>query len=111
MKYDKDAIYSTRNTVKITTAQTGSKAMIQEKGQDQATMRQGFRVIAEYEGEKETLVMGEWNMDERTCLLEAVKREYYAKQAYKELYYDLLHKLNSIGFVQASEIEDYDDRL
>lgn len=111
MKYDKDAIYSTRNTVKITTAQTGSKARIREKGQDEATIRQGYRVIAEYEGEKEILVMGEWNMDERACLLEAVKREYYAKQAYKELYYDLLQKLNSIGLIHKSEIDDYDDRF
>jgi len=111
MKYNKDYIYSTKNTVKITTNQTGSKAMIREEGQNKSTLRQGYRVVAEFEGEKETLVMGEWNMDERACLLHAVKREYYAKQAYKEAYYDLLTKLRSIGLIHESEIEDYDDRF
>lgn len=111
MKYNKDHIWTTKNTVKITTSQNGSKAMIREAGEEKATLRQGFRVIAEYEGKQDSIIVGEWNMDERACLLEAVKREYYAKQAYKELYYDLLQKLNSIGFVHKSEIEDFDERF
>ena len=111
MKYNKDHIYSTKNTVKVTTSQTGSKAMIREKGQSEATLRQGFRVSVEFEGEHDTVVFGEWNETEKDVILEAVKREYYKAKAYQELYHDLLQKLNSIGLVLASEIEENDDRL
>ena len=34
MKYDINHIYDSKNTIKVTTSQTGSKAMIHEKGED-----------------------------------------------------------------------------
>lgn len=101
-KYDIDAIYSTRNQIKITTEQSGSKAMIREKGQDKATIRQGFRVFAD----DECIKMGQWDKSERDLLLDTIKTEYYAKQAYKEAYYDLLQKIRSIGFVPEEENEN-----
>ena len=102
MKYKISSIYSTENKIKITTAQTGSKAMIREAGQDKATLRLGFRVMAD----NKTLMCGEWNKSERELLLDVIKYERYARLTYEELYYDLLGKLESIGFSQKSDSED-----
>lgn len=108
LKYNKDHIYSTSNTLEVTVSQTGSKAMIRESGEDKATMRQGYRVMVD----GETIGMGDWRKSERDLLLDVIKRERYAHLAYKELYYDLLSKLASIGLVLRSEEEDeLDDRL
>jgi hypothetical protein len=99
LKYNKDSIYSTANTLEVTVNQTGSKAMIREQGQDEATMRQGYRVVVS----GETVGYGEWSQSERDLLLEVIKEERYAHLAYRELYYDMLNKLASIGLVQTSE--------
>lgn len=101
MKYDINNIYGTNNTLEVTVNQTGSKAMIREQGEEKATIRQGYRVMVS----GETVGYGEWNKSERDLLLDVIKRERYAHLAYKELYYDLLRKLASIGLVQASEDE------
>lgn len=111
MKYDIDYVYSTKNTVNVTTSQTGSKAMILEKGKDIATLKQGFRVSIEFEGKHDTICCGKWNESEKDVLLKAVKYEYYKAKAYQELYYNLVQKLNSIGLVFASEIEELDERI
>lgn len=107
MKYNKDNIYSTGNTLEVTVNQTGSKAMIREAGQEKATMRQGFRVIVS----GETVGMGAWDKSERDLLLDVIKRERYAHLAYKELYYTLIGKLASIGFVMRSEEDESDNRF
>ena len=111
MKYDINHVYDSKNTVKVTTSQTGSKAMIREKGEENATLRQGFRVSVEFEGEKDTVWCGDWQENEIDSLKNAVKYEYYKAKAYRELYFDLVQKLNSIGLVFKSEAEDFDDRF
>lgn len=98
-KYDINSIYTTNNNIKITVTQSGSKAMIREKNQDKATLRQGFRVMAD----NDTLICGDWNMSERDLLLDALRYERYSNLAYKELYFDLIEKLASIGLVQNLE--------
>lgn len=107
LKYNKDHTYSTSNTLEVIVSQTGSKAMIREQGQDKATMRQGYRVVVD----GDTRAMGNWNESKEEILLNAIKYERYAHLAYKELYYDLLNRLASIGLVQASEEDELDDRL
>lgn len=102
MKYNINYIFSTNNKLVVSVNQTGSKAMIQEKGQDKATLRQGYRVVVS----GETVAMGDWNESEQDVLFSAIKRERYAHLAYREAYYDLLQKLASIGF---SQIETEDD--
>lgn len=104
MKYDINGIYSTKNDLEVKINQTGSRAMIREKGQEKATPRQGFRVICG----GETVGYGDWNQTEHDLLCEVIKKERYAHLAYKEAYYDLLQKLASIGFVQREEEEDYE---
>ncbi len=99
MKYKIDNIYSTANTLKVTVNQTGNKAMIREKGEDKASMRQGYRVVVE----GETVGFGNWDVSERDLLLDVIKRERYAHLAYKELYYDLIAKLASIGFIKPED--------
>lgn len=106
MKYNKDHIYSTSNTLKVTVSQTGPKTMIREKGEDKATMRQGYRVMVD----GDCRAMGDWNESKEEVMMKAIKYERYAHLAYRELYYDLLSKLASIGLVQVSEDES-DDRL
>jgi hypothetical protein len=102
-KYNKDYIYTTKNTIKITVNQTGTKSMIREQGQDKATMRQGFIVIAD----NECINMGDWNETENQLLLDTIKQERYAHLAYKEAYYDLLQQLESIGFFTKEEEDDF----
>jgi hypothetical protein len=106
MKYNKDDIYSTANTIKISVTQTGSTAIIKEKHETEFTKRQGYRVMAD----NETIGFGPWDMSRDDLLLETLKKERYAHLAYKELYYDLLKKLGSIGLVLASE-EEQDERF
>lgn len=106
MKYNKDHIYTTANTLEVTVSQTGSKAMIKLKGETEYTMRQGYRVTVD----GDTRAMGDWNETKEEVMMKAIKYERYAHLAYKELYYDLLRKLASIGLVKASEDES-DDRL
>jgi hypothetical protein len=79
--------------------------MIQSAGEDKGTMRQGYRVVVS----GETVGYGECNTSKEELLLTTIKRERYAHLAYRELYYDLLHKLASIGLVMKEE--DEDDRL
>lgn len=107
MKYNKDHIYSTGNTLKVTVSQTGSKAMIREQGQDKATLRQGYRVQVD----GETIAIGDWHESEQDVMLKAIRYESYAHLAYRELYNDLLNRLASIGLIQTSEDEELDDRL
>lgn len=107
MKYDKDSIYSTNNKLKITINQSGSKVMVREKGEIEFKERRGFRVFAD----NECISCTSWDVNEKDTLLDTIKRERYAHLAYKELYYDLLQKLRSIGFIQESEIEEIDDRF
>jgi hypothetical protein len=99
VKYDINAIYSTKNDLEIKINQTGKKATIRDKGQENATSRQGFRVIC---GD-ETIGYGDWNQTEHDLLCETIKTERYAHLAYKEAYYDLLQKLSSIGFIQKND--------
>lgn len=109
MKYNKNDIYTTNNKLEVTVSQTGNVAMIREHGEDKATKRQGYRVVVD----GETVGFGSWDKSERDLLLDVIKRERYAHLAYKELYYDLLRKLGSIGLVYRSEVDDEesDDRL
>lgn len=101
MKYNINNTYTTKNDLVVSVSQTGSKSMIRMKGEDKATLRQGYRVIVS----GETISMGDWNESEQDVLFRAIKRERYAHLAYKEAYYDLLEKLASIGFSQI-ETED-----
>jgi len=98
-KYNIDKIYTNDNKIKITIDQTGSKAMIRLKDENKATLRQGFRVRAD----DNTIIMGDWRESREDLLIRALKREVYAKLAYKEAYYDLLQKLSSIGFILKSD--------
>ena len=104
MKYDINAIFSTKNNLEVKINQTGSFAMIKKKGEDKATKRQGFRVLAG----GETVGYGGWDESEHELMCRVIKRERYAHLAYKEAYYDLLSKLESIGFTQ--KIANEDDR-
>lgn len=104
-KYNIDDIYSTKNQIKITIDQTGTKAMIRFKDEEKATLRQGFRVRAD----GETLKMGDYNESEKDCLMDALKRERYAHLAYRQMYFDLIDKLNSIGLVLTSGDESNDE--
>lgn len=107
MKYNIDHIYSTNNTFKVTIDDKGDKAMIREKGQNEATLRQGYRVLID----GKVASLGHWNKSKDETLCEVIKREHYAHLAYRELYYDLLTKLDSIGLVLKSDSEEYDDRF
>lgn len=102
LKYNKDHIFSTANKLVVTIDQTGTKAWIREQGQSEATLRQGYRVRVD----GETIATGDWHQSEYEVLLETIKRERYAHLAYKELYYDLVNKLASIGFYEADEDDD-----
>ena len=95
MKYNINSIHSTSNDLKVTVNKTGSKAMIRERGEEKATLRQGYRVIVG----GETVGYGSWDKSERDLLLDVIKTERYAHLAYRERYYDLIQKLASIGFV------------
>lgn len=109
MKYDIKDIFSTKNNLKVKINQTGSIAMIREKGQDKFTKRQGYRILIGSDEEKyETVGYGAWNESEHDLMCEVIKRERYAHLAYKEAYYDLLQKLASIGFIQKQDEEDED---
>lgn len=107
LKYNIDHIYSTSNKLEVTVSQTGVKLRIREQGQDNAAIRRGYRVVVS----GETISYGDWNKSERDLLLETIKREKYAHEAYKELYYDLLKRLASIGLIQARDEDQLDDRL
>jgi hypothetical protein len=108
LKYNVDHTYSTSNTLEVTVSQTGSTAMVRERGQDVATKRTGYRVVAN----GETIGYGSWNQTERELLIETIKTERYARLAYEELYRDLLSRLASIGLVERSnEDNELDDRL
>lgn len=102
LKYNKDHIYSTSNTLEVKVSQTGSKASVKYKGETEYTIRQGYRVMVD----GETVGMGDYSKSEHDLLLDVIKRERYAHLAYRELYYDLLKKLASIGLVQVSEKEE-----
>jgi hypothetical protein len=102
MKYDIDKIYSTGNKLEVIVNQTGSTAMIREKGQDEVTRRQGYRVVVN----GDTRAIGRWNESREEVLLKAIKYESYAHLAYKELYYDLIQKLASIGFTTKEDSDD-----
>jgi hypothetical protein len=102
MKYDINAIFSTKNNLEVVINQTGSFAMIRKKGEEKATRRQGFRVLVD----GETVGYGGWEQSEHELMCDVIKRERYAHLAYKEAYYDLLNKLSSIGFVRREEEED-----
>lgn len=106
MKYNIKDTFTTRNTLVVKVDQKGSKAMIRERGQDCAKLKQGYRVMVS----DECIVLGSYDSTETSVLLEAVKRERYAHIAYKEAYYDLIQKFASIGFSQI-ETKDEDDRL
>lgn len=108
MKYDINKMYTIDgySKLKVSISQTGSKAMIREKGEDEATLRQGYRIVIE----GETIGYGNHNQSEHDLLVETLKQERYSHLAYKEAYNDLLRKLASIGLVQVSESE-LDDRF
>lgn len=69
-----------------------------------ATLRQGYRVCAD----NETLVYGNFDETENEVLVKAIKYERYAHLAYKAMYYELVSKLNSVGLILVTDLEDYD---
>ena len=79
--------------------------MVRFKDEEKATMRQGFRIRAD----GETIKYGDYIETKEDCFVDALKRERYAHLAYKEMYFELIGKLNSIGLVLTSGDESDDE--